>query len=219
MMYSTLSARIPSEQTLRLANGPIGRAGGVALFDGLPDRDTCTQLLREALSVYGGSSRQIVLTGDNAPGRGGCPPRALNTAGGGPAQDELYAAAWLRAFLSQQCGVHVTPTGTRGSYSYYVAPGDYLGLHLDIDSCDVTLISVLRDDAGPEDPAGGLLVHLSAFGATLFDARQSSGQGSALVKAQAGQSVVLLGGLLPHETIPLGGSGQRIISALCFRAS
>ena len=99
-----------------------------------------------------------------------------------------------------------------------MAPGDYLGLHLDIDSCDVTLITVLRDDTGPDDPAGGLLVHLGAFGETLDQVRRSPGHGTALVKARAGQSIVLLGGLLPHETMPLGDTGQRIISALCFRA-
>lgn len=211
-------AALQSGQTRRLSAGPVGQAGGVAVFDGLPDSAICAKLLREALGVYGSSSRQVVPTGDNAPGRGGCPPRALNTAGGGAAQDEFYASPWLHAFLSQQCGAPVTPTGNRGSYSFYVAPGDYLGLHLDIDSCDVTLITVLSDDAGPDDPAGGLLVHLGAFGGTLDQARRSSGQGTALVKAQAGQSIVLLGGLLPHETVPLGGSGQRIISALCFRA-
>lgn len=48
--------------------------------------------------------------------------------------------------------------------------------------------------------------------------RRSPGYGTALVKARSGQSIVLLGGLLPHETIPLPDTGQRIISALCFRA-
>jgi hypothetical protein len=217
-MYPPAAATAGTDATRRLAAGPLGQAGGVAFFEGLPENAVCAQLLHEALEAYGHSSRQIVVTGDNAPGRGGSPPRALNTAGGSPAQDALYESAWLHTFLSRQCGVPVTPTGTRGSYSYYVAPGDYLGLHLDIDTCDVTLITVLRDDTLPGDPAGGLLVHLGAFGGTLDQVRQSAGIGTALVKARPGQSIILLGGLLPHETIPLPDTGQRIISALCFRA-
>jgi hypothetical protein len=39
-----------------------------------------------------------------------------------------------------------------------------------------------------------------------------------IVRAMAGQTVVLLGSLVPHRTIPLDGQGQRVISALCFQA-
>jgi hypothetical protein len=40
----------------------------------------------------------------------------------------------------------------------------------------------------------------------------------ALIKARPGQSILLLGGLVPHRVEPLGPVGQRVISALCFRA-
>jgi hypothetical protein len=112
----------------------------------------------------------------------------------------------------------VRPTGTRGSYSYYVHAGDHLGLHLDIETCDVTLISVLRDDAGPDRPSGGLLVHAAHLGRDLHEVRREPGRGLGLVKAGPGQSVVLLGGLLPHETVPVDEGGTRVISALCFVA-
>ena len=39
-----------------------------------------------------------------------------------------------------------------------------------------------------------------------------------VVRATPGQSIVLLGGLVPHRVIPLSDRGQRVISALCFRA-
>lgn len=215
---SAVNAGSRADTGSRLADGPVGRAGGVVVFDEVPGASFAARLYAEAASLYPGADRQVADVVDTSVGRGGVPPRALCTTGGGPLQDAFYGSEWLHAFLSEQCGTTVVPTGERGSYSFYVAEGDYLGLHLDIDSCDVTLITVLRDDTDPTDAAGGLLVHLDDFGATLDDVRAHPYVGAAVVKAQAGHSMVLLGGLLPHETVPIGGAGQRVISALCFRA-
>jgi hypothetical protein len=198
---------------------PIGRAGGVAVFEGVPDPGTCNALAYEAHASYPESSRQVLDQGDGADGRGGMPARALHTAGAGAVQDALYASAWIHAFLTAQCGTPIVPSGNRGSYSYYVEPGDHLGLHLDVDSCDVTLITVLHDDTDPSDPAGGLAVYPRALGAPLGEVRAAPEAGMALVKARPGQSIVILGGLVPHRVLPLGATGQRIISALCFRAA
>ena len=202
-----------------LAEGPLGCAGGVAVFDGVPDAGTCNALAYEAHAAYPVSSRQVLERGDGADGRGGMPARALHTAGAGAAQDALYASPWLHAFLSAQCGVPIGPSGNRGSYSYYVQPGDHLGLHLDVDTCDVTLITVLHDDTDPADPAGGLAVYPGALGAPLRQVRAAPEAGMGVVKARPGQSIVILGGLVPHRVLPLGPWGQRIISALCFRAA
>ena len=200
-----------------LVHGPLGRAGGVAVFDGVPDPGTCAALAYEAHASYPDSTRQVLEDGDGADGRGGMPARALQTAGAGAVQDALYASPWLHAFLSAQCGQPIGPSGNRGSYSYYVEPGDHLGLHLDVDTCDVTLITVLQDDTDPRDPGGGLAVYPRALGAPLRAVRAAPEDGMALVKARPGQSIVILGGLVPHRVLPLG-SGQRIISALCFCA-
>jgi hypothetical protein len=202
-----------------LVAGPLGRAGGVGIFDGVPDPHTCQALAYEAREAYPGSSRQQLEHDDEADGRGGTPSRALQTAGGGDVQDAVYAAPWLHAFLSAQCGHPIVPSGNRGSYSYYVEPGDFLGLHLDVDTCDVTLITVLQDDSDPADPAGGLAVYPRAMAAPLRAVRPALEAGMSLVKARPGQSIVILGGLVPHRVLPLGPSGQRIISALCFRAA
>ena len=156
---------------------------------------------------------------DGADGRGGTPARALHTAGAGEVQDALYASPWLQAFLTAQCGHPIVPSGNRGSYSYYVEPGDHLGLHLDVDTCDVTLITVLQDDTDPGDPGGGLAAYPARLGSALRDVRAAPDDGIALVKAQPGQSIVILGGLVPHRVLPLGARGQRVISALCFRAA
>lgn len=213
-----MSASTLPDAAVRLLDGPVGRAGGVVVVDGLPGPGLLSTLLREALAAYPTSDRQEVAVDDGASGRGGTPARHLYSGGGGPVQDAFYLAPWLSDWLSSVCGSIVRPTGTRGSYSYYVHDGDHLGLHLDIETCDVTLISVLRDDAGPDLPSGGLLVHPAQLGADLHAVRSASGAGDGLVKAAPGQSIVLLGGLLPHETVPVDPGGTRIISALCFVA-
>jgi hypothetical protein len=199
--------------------GPLGRAGGVAVLDGVPDPATCGGLLHEAQAAYAASTRQERLEGDGAEGRGGMPPRALRSAGGGVVQDALYAAPGLHALLSAQCGAHIVPSGNRGSYSYYVQPGDFLDTHLDVDTCDVTLITVLHDDTDPRDPRGGLAAYPGMLGAPLSGIRAAPERGRALIKARPGQSILLLGGLVPHRVEPLGPAGQRVISALCFRAA
>jgi hypothetical protein len=143
------------------------------------------------------------------------PPRQLSTAGGGPVQDRLYKSPHLRSFLSQMCGGPIRPSGSRGSYSYYVAPGDHLGLHLDIVTCDVTLISVLADSSSGD--GGALAVRRGNFGVPLSELRRSPPIGEEAIKAPAGSTIVILGGLVPHRVVPLK-TGQRVISALCFEA-
>ena len=203
--------------TTSLLSGPLARAGGVTVFDGLPDPRTCQALCDEAYDAYPEAARQELAADDHADGRGGTPARALSTAGGGPAQDALYGASWLRDHLSRLCGCAIAPSGNRGSYSYYVQPGDFLGLHLDVDTCDVTLITVLQDATDPHDAAGGLVVYPRHLGAPLGLLRAAAHDGGELIKARPGQSIVILGGLVPHRVQPLGDPGQRVISALCFR--
>jgi hypothetical protein len=202
-----------------LCAGPLGCAGGVAVLDGVPDPPTCGALALEAQAAYAASTRQERADGDGAQGRGGMPPRALRSAGGGAAQDALYAAPGLHALLSAHCGTPVLPSGNRGSYSYYVQPGDFLDIHLDVDTCDVTLITVLHDDTDPRDRAGGLAVYPGMLGAPLGAVRAAPDRGVSIVKARPGQSILLLGGLVPHRAEPLGPNGQRVVSALCFRAA
>ena len=201
-----------------LLAGPLAQAGGVTLVDGLPNPAWCEALWVEARDAYADAARQELDHGDDADGRGGTPQRALWTAGGGPIQDELYAATWLSEYLSGQCGMAIRPTGNRGSYSYYMQPGDFLGLHLDIDSCDVTLITVLHDATDPHDPAGALAVYPQRIGWPLRTVRAEAYNGMMHVKARPGQSVVLLGGMVPHFVVPMSAGCTRVISALCFRA-
>jgi hypothetical protein len=100
-----------------------------------------------------------------------------------------------------------------------VQPGDFLDTHLDVNTCDVTLITVLYDDIDPTATAGALAVYPGALGAPLGTIRAAPEHGLVFVKARSGQSIVILGGLVPHRVVPLGDRGQRVISALCFQAT
>ncbi|WP_143694754.1 hypothetical protein [Variovorax sp. JS1663] len=201
-----------------LRRGPLFRGGGVAVYDALVDGRTFAGLCAEARAHYACADRQVcdVVTSDHCDGRGGVPPRQLCTAGGGPVQDDWYRSPALHAFLRELCGGPIRPSGSRGSYSYYVEPADHLGLHLDIVTCDVTVISVLADSS--PDNGGALAVQRGNVGVPLSVLRRSARVEEEVVKAPAGSSIVILGGLVPHRVLPLT-TGQRVISALCFEAA
>jgi len=201
-----------------LLQGPLFRAGGVTVVEGLADMHTTAALCAEAQAQYACADRQVcdVVSSDHCDGRGGVPPRQLSTSSGGPAQDDWYRSTALLAYLCRLCGGPVRPAGSRGSYSYYVSRDDHLGLHLDIVTCDVTVINVLADSS--PDQGGALVVQRGNVGVPLSVLRRSTQPGEELVKAAAGSTIVLLGGLVPHRVLPLN-SGQRVISALCFEAA
>lgn len=219
-MTSTWSPGVAGLPTLEppwFRQGPLFLSGGVAVVDGLIDSRTFAGLCAEAEANYASADRQVcdVVTSDNCDGRGGVPARQLSTAGGGPVQDELYLSPHLRSFLCELCGGPVRPSGSRGSYSYYVAPGDHLGLHLDIVTCDITVICVLADSS--PDNGGALAVRRANVGVPLSVLRRSPHLDEEAVKAPAGSTIVILGGLVPHRVVPMT-TGQRVISALCFEA-
>jgi hypothetical protein len=200
-----------------LGTGPLFRDGGVALIDDhLIDPYTFAQLGAEAQLNYADATRQVCGQDNGDDWRGGYPARALSSAGGGPVQDALYASPQLHELLSDVCGGPIRPSGNRGSYSYYVEPGDFLGLHLDILTCDVTLITVLSDSSPPG--GGSLAVRRTGVGVALSTLRAMPDPVEDVIKAPAGQHIVILGGMVPHRVLPLVPGGQRVISALCFEA-
>ena len=199
-----------------LSAGPLASGGGVTVLDGFPSPAMVAALRREALAQGGVAGRQCGVTRVVDEGRGDVPGRALGSGPGGEVQDAFYAAPELHAMLAGLCGTAVRPTGDRGSYSYYTRPGDHLDLHVDVVSCDVTLITVLHDSTPELDPGGALVAFPTLFGASLGVARAHTGEPTVL-KAPPGASVVILGGLVPHRIHPLT-TGTRVISVLCFEA-
>lgn len=207
-----------SRRSNGVPSGGLARAGGVAMVDGVPDRARWRALAHEALALGRGAPRQVSadVVGDDA--RNSIPGRAMSNVPGGPVQDELYADPCLRAALSAMCGVPIRPTSSRGTYSFYTRPGDHLGLHVDVDTCDLTMITVLHDSTDPDSAGGALAVYAHHVGWPLSRIRAADPDPSAVYRLPAGRSLVILGGMLPHRVLPLGGGGSRVISALCFRA-
>lgn len=202
-----------------LLAGPLAQADGVRRVDALVPAAVVSQMRREALAGGRDAVRQTGATQPVDAGRSDVAGRALASAPGGRAQDRLYHSASLLRGLSDLCGVDVVPTGGRGSYSYYTRPGDHLDVHVDVDRCDVTLITVLQDSTPPDDAGGSLVAWPSYLGRSLDAIRSSEAPPEVTVDAPQGASVLILGGLLPHAVHPLGCSGTRVISALCFAAA
>ena len=194
----------------------LNRYGGCVVCDGFPGTEWFDALKAEAWSMMNIAELQDCPHDDAEDIRGGVPSRRLLTAGGGPAQDALYADPQLRGTLSQLCGTPVVPSGTRGSYNYYSRPGDFLGLHRDIEECDVALITVLHDTA-ESDVGGGLVAYPDRRMEPLSAIRENPHVGAHPVPARAGQSIVIVGGLIPHCVLSSGSSQCRTISALCFQ--
>jgi hypothetical protein len=191
-------------------------AGGFAVYDNLLNELTCERLLSEALTLYPYATHQETWDDDYAEGRGGKPRRRLNSGSGGPVQDELYRSAWLPQILTSACGVTIVPSGNRGSYSYYTRSGDFLDLHLDVDRCDVTMITALHDNSDATKITGALLLYPGRIGEPLSAIRARPSDGVHCVKLTAGQTIVLFGGLLPHRLLPTAAGQVRIVSVLCF---
>lgn len=193
------------------------RSGLFGVYTGLVDADLLG-LMRAEAEGFADIVTDARCTVDRPDeGRGGTPARAFLTAPGGAVQDAFYAAGWLAAAVSDLVGRSCTPTAGRGTYNYYVRPGDHLALHRDIEECDVSVITgVVRDD--PAGAGGGrLLLHPHCAAMPLSRARVERDERVVALELQEGQTLVMLGGRIPHRLTPMGERQARIVSVLCFR--
>lgn len=202
-----------------LASSPLlGYHGGCAVFAGLPDPATFQQLRDEAMAALPSSNLQVNWEVDSAEGRGGTPRRRMRSASGGEAQDAFYLAPWLSELLGSICGNPVVPTGSRGSYNYYLEAGDFLDLHRDIVTCDVALITSLHETETASVADGAIITYPGSRDRPLSAIRSTPAEGAHVVKLLPGQSVILLGGIVPHYIAPMAPGQVRITSVLCFCA-
>lgn len=174
-------------------------------------------LLYEAEALGGAATTMFVQhpPPDDAPN--GSPDRWLETAGGGPWLNAFYRSPAVPGVLEELTGLPWETTGERGSYSYYRRPGHHLGLHRDIETCELAVITCLRDD-GPAGGTGGVLVlYPGRSGEPLGRIRQTPEAGAVKVRLSAGESILLLGGLVPHRLLPVAAGQTRIIAPLCYR--
>lgn len=123
-------------------------------------------------------------------------PRAHQTAGPGPVLRGLHEGTHVVGLLRQMTGQYFFPT--RVSYLFY-GPGDFIGLHTDIDPCQVTLLTSVL---GSPDP---LMVHPDLAGIPRVQllelSQRTAGRppGGVAVSVPRGGLLVLRGSRIPHH--------------------
>jgi hypothetical protein len=202
-----------------LLTSPLLARGGYAVYENVFTRTALDALVLEARERYWAGDEQVTAVAAGDVGRGGHPTRKLVYSGGGEVQNDLYAAPALVRFLERICGARVRPTGERGGFLYYTRRGDHIGLHLDVDKCELVVLTMLQDHSPPGTTGGSYVIFPDHVGAAIPNVREAAQQGAGLrVKLRPGQSLVMLGGLVPHLVRPVDAQQARITSALCFTA-
>lgn len=150
----------------------------------------------------------------------GNPARFLEWAPAGPRLRAFYAAPPLARFLGGITGLDWTPSGEQPSFSYYRRSGHHLGLHRDIDACDLAVISCIHEAGAPASGlAGALCLWPDRADEKLADIRHEPERGRVAVRLSPGESIVLLGGIVPHELVAVQDGHVRIVAPLCFRVA
>ncbi|HTZ60066.1 MAG TPA: hypothetical protein VMB49_18280 [Acidobacteriaceae bacterium] len=189
-------------------------ARGFMLVSGLFDELTLRALHTEAEAVRAEGQRGYVAHSDGTEGRGGAPARAYRSAPCGAIHRSLFGCRQMAETLGTLCGVTVSSTGG-GTYSYYERLGDFLALHRDILQCDIALIAALTDP--PETRGGELTIYPKFIRAPLSRVRAAGRAFGMGLPLKRGQAAVLLGGLVPHEVLPMSEGQERIVAINCYR--
>ncbi|MEA3030540.1 MAG: hypothetical protein QOG13_1865 [Sphingomonadales bacterium] len=192
------------------------KAGLFEVYSGLVEPGSLRRLQAEAQAARAGAIEAYVVEDRAAEWRGGLPARAFLTSPGGPVQDAFYRADWLAGILSRLTGHACAPTAGRGTFNYYARPGDHLALHRDVEGCDVAVITCLKRRGTHLAGGGQLLLYPECAGLPLTAARRR-GAAATPVDLAEGQTVIMLGGEVPHRLLPLGGGQERAVSVLCFK--
>lgn len=194
------------------------KRGGFDVFAGLLESRYLEAMQAEAVAAYEESAISDVSESVDGEERGGSPARRFASACGGPVQEALYYAPWLAEFLGDLTSAPVRPTGDRGTFSYYVRPGDHIDVHRDIETCDLAIITCLLDTA-PEETGGSLCVYPDRIPEPVRTIRATPHRGLQHVHLAPGQTIVLLGGIVPHRLEPVSQTQQRVVSVMCYAAA
>jgi hypothetical protein len=190
--------------------------GGYLIVSGLFREETLEDLSAEANAARPTGHRYAVPDSIEMEDGGSCPARAYRSGAGGDLHWDLHGGQQMAETLSNLCGLPLSPTGS-GTYSYYEQAGDFLALHRDILQCDVTVITSLTNT--PADaPAGELVVYPELIKEPLSAVRSAGRACGTLVPLDRGQTVILLGGIVPHEVAPMRAGRERIVAINCYRA-
>jgi hypothetical protein len=198
----------------------LARGGGFAVARVVNPR-AVDVLAREALRLMPSAQPSEVYRSpedEDGPGRGN-PARHYETADSGPALQRLYEATGIRRVLQRATGLDWEPSGPAGCYLYYREAGHYMGVHRDIEICELALITcVYESGAPPRGPSGALQLWPGRGDEALTQIRRDREAGRVAVHLRPGDSVLLLGGLIPHAVAPVAPGHVRITAPLCFVA-
>lgn len=200
-----------------VGGSPMLECGGWQLLEGLTTPENCRALRAEAMALHGDAERSESTAADPEELRGGNPPRAFTSVVAGREQEALYQAPSLAVQLGHALGVPVRPSAERGTYSYYERAADHLGVHRDVVDCDATVVTCLRDEGDPGWECGAVCMWPRHIQASLSEVRLAPDLDAVRVRLAVGESLLLLGGFLPHAVLPVSPGQDLLFSVLCFR--
>lgn len=196
----------------RLASSPLIGAGGL-LRTRILDSCGLIALVDDAEQAHPRAAEARVET--HRSGERGDPDRWLESAPGGPALEQFACSEVVLDTLARATGVAWQPAGP-GTWSYYRREGHHLGIHRDLAVCDLAVITCVVDQGG-HGPAGLLRVWPARARESLDDIRGNPHDARHL-RIRAGETVLLLGGIVAHQVLPLVPRQLRIVAPLCYQA-
>lgn len=205
------------ESVAVLRKSKLMARGGFLIERQLFTKHSVWAMFGEACKLFPHSNEELREDSDTEEWRGGLPPRKLLTTAGGPVQDQLYRALALQTLLSQLIGIPVMASRERAGYSYYCRPGDYLGLHRDVETCDISVIVALSDNTNSEQEGGELILYPKKNHDPLSSIRQNPNIDAVSIKLAAGETCILAGGMVPHLVRPVVKDQYRITAPMCFK--
>jgi hypothetical protein len=213
MKHSTASCTAPAwpsiEQSL------LWRNGGYLVTRILSDQGL-EMLLAEALAQREECAEHNELLGGYRQDERGRADGRLESAPGGPILDALYHSDKVLQLLHRVTGVRWRPAGPKGTFSYYRSH-DFLGRHRDIHGCDLAAITCIMDTGGCDSgDSGRLAVYQSSRSDQVDEMPVPRAAACVKIRMRAGDSVILLGGIIDHEVCSLRTGHFRVVAPLCY---
>jgi hypothetical protein len=208
------SIRIPDA----LVDSPVIREDrGFRVYEHLLSDNEFSRLRREAIAYYPEAGHDVYFGPPRGVDRTANPVRQFAHVNGGPVQQTIFGSESLLNFLTSECDLTVRTDKESGTYSYYVREGDFIGLHLDREACDLVLITILNDNSSLAELDGALVVYPEEIATPLTRLQERGSPDAIPLKPRVGQSVLLFGGVVPHFIAPVRLGQDRVIAVSCYQ--
>lgn len=195
-----------------LAESLLVRRGGV-LVGRLAGPADLVRLRSDATHAHS-QALEVKVDHPDSSGQRGDPDRWLESAPGGAAQQDFARSVAVIDALRRVTGVDWEPAGP-GSWSYYRRAGHHLGVHRDLAVCDLAVITCVVSVEGSAN-LGTLRLWPTRAHESLEHIREHP-TGAVDLHVAAGDTVILLGGVVPHQVLPMGPGQVRIVAPLCYQ--